>query len=498
MKTIRVLLSIGIASSQLFLFGCSLTPKADMSVDTPVAQCEQLLAHIQRAVADHQTQDAQYQTLPRFPTYRTNRFWSSFQVQELTPKQEEQWRQRLHRLGMSSLEVEWRNLPRNVRQTLPFNEFSTQCHQLLFTRSMQQSITDADLAVEDSYNDWLRFFGLYALIKYGAVGSIAEYQEEMRQRIEAFDGIAGAFNVYQPLETSADPPMQEWLEKAYRDNALGVPELSAERLHKVMVAHAPNLQVAHESDADLPGTARWTEQSGQLQRQVDQRQPVVYTYPSYIRYNKRILLQLNYTLWFSERPKPSKDDWYGGKLDGLVWRVTLNTDGSVLMYDSIHPCGCYHTVHVPVASPLHGTVLALDQSDSPEPVMFFSNPLQSTEGLQDGKLQLSLESGTHYLVKVDRSNSPPSTTTYGYELADYDTLRSLPVFTRDGDYRSWFDGNGLIAESARRERYFLWPLGVESAGAMRQQGNHAIAFVGKRHFDEASIETLLNLPDQEK
>ena len=206
------------------------------------------------------------------------------------------------------------------------------------------------------------------------------------------------------------------------------------------------------------------------------------------------MLQLNYTLWFSARPKPTADDWYGGKLDGLVWRVTLNTDGSVLMYDSIHPCGCYHSVHVPVDSPLHATVFALDQSDSPEPILFFSSPLRSKQTSQDGNVQLTLASGTHYLVQVSRRNLQPSVATYSYDLANYDQLRSLPVFTAKGGYRSWFDSDGLIAESERRERYFLWPLGVENAGAMRQQGNHAIAFVGKRHFDEASLEMLLNLP----
>lgn len=492
-KTIRALLSISIASSYLFLFGCSLTPR---QAQTPLAQCEQQLAAIQSAIEKHHTRDAQYQTLPHFPTYRTNRFWSSFKIQDLTPQQEEQWRQTLHQFGMSSLEVEWRNLPGNVRRTQPFNEFKSACDQLLLSESMKQAITEADFKVEDSYNDWLRFFGLYALIKYGAEGSIAEYQEEMRQRIEEFDGFTGVSNLFQPRKSSINPPIRELLENAYHGNALGVPELSAEHLQMLMAAHAPNVLVAYESDADLPGTARWNEQSGHLQRHVDHGQAVVYTYPSYIRYNQRILLQLNYTLWFSERPKPTEDDWYGGKLDGLVWRVTLNTDGSVLMYDSIHPCGCYHTVHVPVDSPLHRTVFALDQSESPEPIMFFSNTLQSLDASQDVNLQLYLESGTHYLVKVGRSNSLASVTTYEYKLADYDSLRSLPVSNGDGDYRSWFDNNGLIAESARRERYFLWPLGVESAGAMRQQGNHAIAFVGKRHFDEASVEKLLNLPGQ--
>ena len=38
--------------------------------------------------------------------------------------------------------------------------------------------------------------------------------------------------------------------------------------------------------------------------------------------------------------------------------------------------------------------------------------------------------------------------------------------------------------SVRKERFFLWPMGVPYAGAMRQWGHHAVAFVGKRYFDD--------------
>ena len=31
-----------------------------------------------------------------------------------------------------------------------------------------------------------------------------------------------------------------------------------------------------------------------------------------------------------------------GRLDGVVWRVTLAPDGEPLVYDTMHPCGCYH------------------------------------------------------------------------------------------------------------------------------------------------------------
>ncbi|WP_461516865.1 hypothetical protein [Porticoccus sp.] len=41
--------------------------------------------------------------------------------------------------------------------------------------------------------------------------------------------------------------------------------------------------------------------------------------------------------------------------------------------------------------------------------------------------------------------------------------------------------------SQRPERLLLWPMGVRSAGAMRQWGRHAVAFVGRRHFDDPRL-----------
>ena len=71
-----------------------------------------------------------------------------------------------------------------------------------------------------------------------------------------------------------------------------------------------------------------------------------------------------------------------------------------------------------------------------------------------------------------------------YEFADYDTLRALP---HANGSRSLFRPDGLIAGTERAERVFFWPMGVPSAGAMRQWGHHATAFLGRRHFDDAEL-----------
>ena len=50
-----------------------------------------------------------------------------------------------------------------------------------------------------------------------------------------------------------------------------------------------------------------------------------------------------------------------------------------------------------------------------------------------------------------------------------------------------FGPDGLVAGTERGERFLFWPMGIRSAGAMRQWGRHATAFVGRRHFDDADL-----------
>ena len=38
-----------------------------------------------------------------------------------------------------------------------------------------------------------------------------------------------------------------------------------------------------------------------------------------------------------------------------------------------------------------------------------------------------------------------------------------------------------------RPTLLFWPMGITSAGQMRQWGRHATAFVGRRHFDDARL-----------
>ena len=50
-----------------------------------------------------------------------------------------------------------------------------------------------------------------------------------------------------------------------------------------------------------------------------------------------------------------------------------------------------------------------------------------------------------------------------------------------------FNPQGFVDGTDRAERYLFWPMGIARAGSMRQWGQHATAFVGRRHFDDATL-----------
>jgi hypothetical protein len=96
---------------------------------------------------------------------------------------------------------------------------------------------------------------------------------------------------------------------------------------------------------------------------------------------------------------------------------------------------------------------------------------------------LRIQSGTHFILRVGLVRGSDSLARY--ELQPYGELRSL--LRLDGGRASAFGADGLVPGSERAERFLFWPSGIVSAGAMRQWGRHATAFVGRRHFDDADL-----------
>ncbi len=93
---------------------------------------------------------------------------------------------------------------------------------------------------------------------------------------------------------------------------------------------------------DQVGTLLW-QATGPLPRVgVDIGAPVAYVRVAWTEINDKPALQLVYTFWFPAHPASHLLDLVAGRLDAIVWRVTLDSAGRPLVYDSIHACGCFH------------------------------------------------------------------------------------------------------------------------------------------------------------
>lgn len=357
------------------------------------------------------------------------------------------------------------------------------------TQSCAQLLRDIDLAqpearqallqraaVPDDYRTLYRVLGLYPITHFAYAEGVRRYEEETRRAFLAEPSLppgASLLRLAPPPGAGLSRGRAARILELAAGNALGIPLLGESELQEFLAAYAPSFEIAVAADYDRIGAPRWL--LGRTAPEVDGAQQVVYAHPAWTRYLDRVLLQLVYTIWFPERPPQSEGDIFAGKLDGITWRVTLAPDGAPLLYDTIHPCGCYHLFFpTPRAQ-------ALPAPGGLEEWMFSPQSLPSIAETERPLLRIA--SGTHYVERVGVVRGSDSVARY--DLRPYGDLRSLPRL--DGGRASMFGADGLVPGSERPERSLFWPTGIVSAGAMRQWGRHATAFVGRRHFDDADL-----------
>jgi hypothetical protein len=477
----RVLAAAGAA----LLTGCaSLDAPFSAHLESPgtaVRACAEWYVRLDAEAADARVRDAQDARVAGFPYLRASRLLAA-----LRPLAQAN-AQALHALAdrMLARDLEARrfeilNLPEGrLPGFAEAFERTQQCGKLLREIDMAKPEARGALLeralVPDDYSTLGRVLGLYALTRFAFASGVRRQEAETRAAFAREPALPpGAALVRyapQPAKPLARTRVAAILERSAL-NPLGIPEPGESELAELLAAFAPSFEIAVRADYDRPGALRWLRDEAPS---VDATDLAVYAHPAWTRYRGRVLLQLVYTLWFPERPPQTEGDILAGKLDGLVWRVTLAPDGEPLVFDSMHACGCYHQFFpTPRARPLPAP-------DDTEEWMF--SP-QSLPRLAPGERPLlRVASGTHAIERVGIVRGTDSLARY--ELRPYAELRSLQRF---GPGRaSAFGEDGLVAGSERAERFLFWPMGIASAGAMRQWGRHATAFVGRRHFDDADL-----------
>mgnify|MGYP000051508204 CR=1 FL=1 len=344
----------------------------------------------------------------------------------------------------------------------------------------------AGLVVPDDYATGYRVFGLYALARVPFALGVERLEAERRRVFASSADLPHGDTGRLRLSPASRPAPHLVTPQALRailarqpGDALRRPMPTAAQLELLFEQFAPAYDIGVRSSADLPGALVWRNGArgdSALGLEVDSSRPLVYRQIAYTRYGPHSLLQLVYTLWFPQRPAQvgSVIDLLAGNLDGLVWRVTLAPDGTPLVYDSMHPCGCYHMFFPTAAARSRPPPVAGEE-------WAFSPRALPAIGAAD-RLLLRIAPDTHYLEGVQVLAADQGTP---FDWSDYDVLRSLP--TPDQQSRSAFDQDGFVPGTDRAEAWLFWPMGIARAGSMRQWGRHATAFVGRRHFDDARL-----------
>lgn len=455
------------------LAGCATVETADPYAAEPIARhlerddnvgyCARLFADIDRRVDALAARDAEAPRIAGFPYLRVDRLAAALAPRaEFDGPARKAWLARLATLDDAGRTAELANA------MLPSDDLA-RCRVLLgATDAASIDSLRARARVPDAYSAGARVIGLYPVTQLLVAANEARWQEETRAvfalpldqlpvhgRLTRF-GVRTAWPVPEvAFPVPGDP--------------LGLPVLSRLDRTALLVRHAPLLEVDVRAGYDRPGELGLDSTDLPV---VDPAQPVAYTRVSHALFDDGARLQLVYTFWFSERPSRDVLDPLSGRIDGLVWRVTLDKDGNPLVYDAMRPSGRNH-LFFPTER-----VVARPQADTLDERMFSPQAVRAPE--RDEVVVLRIESGTHYLQRV--SVEPRAQPAVRYQLDDDRRPTTLPSAT--GGTRSVFGVDGLMPGTERGERHLLWPTGVASPGQMRQWGHHATALVGRRHFDD--------------
>lgn len=483
------------------LVGCTTTPPHVSTTES--SNCRQLFAAFTRTTNQYAVTDTQSHPIPGYPYLHIDRFLAGFDLKPEHTTEVDAWLDQAQALALETHSIEFANLPLSEQQRLqqtsvnsglPFISALKTCSEQLrtieFDNNAQRNIAIktvfANVRMPDDYKTWQRLVGLYALTALPVVYGIKNWHQESRQHFQqTYNDVTGkgALTRYLPAQTQTLTRAQVGdIIKQSIDNALGIPEIPQDQIMSVFASYAPVFEIDTVTDSDRIGTPAWQDHET---ASIDISEVSVFYKLSYTFFDNRILPQLNYIIWFPSRPCNSFIDILCGHMDGLMWRVTLDHDGTPIHYDAVHNCGCYHTFF---------PTQHIQKQKLPETFEEQAfTPIEAPEINEGERILLRIESGSHHIVSIvnetqasqHTNNTTVESRQTRYRINHYNQLRTLQ--TKNNQRKSLFQTDGLVAGTQRSERFILWPMGVPSPGSMRQWGHHATAFVGRRYFDDPCL-----------
>ena len=448
----------------LLLAQCRSATIPEFSATGVIDNCQQLAKEFRVVVENNEAGNAGFLPVEYAQFLHTTRFYDRLAQDVENDLQAQELLSALARLGDETRRSENRNLANPWDEGM-LNEIS-RCSFAIATDSrhaeLRTELVDnlqSHPTANANYSVSAQWFGLYPLLRPIFKWRIEELHKDERIDFLAVDVFQTPIT-YAPSRERIQTAAEQWLTGAYQKSPLKLPQLDQEQLEALLHKHAPTLTVESLGQQDRIGTPNIENNSPNINTDV----ATAYTLPTFTYFAGRKLLQLNYVFWFPAREPRTLVDIYSGEIDSLIWRVTLDEQGAVLLYDSIHSCGCYHKFYV-----ASDEVQIKDRPASDEP----ANSFDLTDLNHNMGMHLSVTSNEHFIVNVSDTTNMEA---INYQLSPYSSLFNL---RNEAGFRSFFDNDGIIAGSERLERFTLWPTGIKNVGAMRQLGVHAVGFVEK-------------------
>lgn len=443
-------------------------------MDTASAEflgCIEMADQFRKIVDSEGVRNASALALASVPMFHSNRFLDLLAKEAATESQTRQWFSQSATLAAAVRGSENQNLEHPWpdshldRLSLCAESFATHDEHIDSRRRTLQQLP----LISDHYSSLPQLLGFNWLLRPIFKSRIELLHEEEKRLFDQTKPFDVSFS-YKPKESSyqKDSEIAQWFKDAYDANPLKTPMFTNTQLGSLFALHRPRFTIEYRDDNDLIGQPVWRGE----EVAINLDKPMVYTLPSLTRFGTSNLLQLSYVVWFSKRKPTTWLDLYAGNIDSLIWRVTLDEQGKVLLYDSIHSCGCYHKYFI-ASDEIATRKPAL--SDEPANIFALANINTKTGA------HLRLTANEHYVVGV---NDDELVNARPYSTASYNELSNLNY---QGRSKSLFSPSGIIIDSKRLERFTLWPTGIDSVGAMRQWGSHATGFVEQQHFDDATL-----------
>jgi hypothetical protein len=475
----------------LFLTGCAALP-APRATQTweRIPECLELFNRLDRAVQTAKVRDAAAAPVPGFPYLRTDRFLARLGRSLEGEAEKARWVRRMQELDLQARRKEVENLPASAFGSLSEGEGSPRDREEFYSRvaSCSSRLLEQDMAregfyaaldglpaVPDEYSSWMRIAGLYPLtaipvsivtghVQRRAQGWFSGPPEglPLEGRLQAFVPAGGVFpggiGIEEGFVGSGKTPPGT-LPPGIRDRA----ELAR--------YFAPVLLQDVAASYDQPGRVVW---SGN-RPEVDTRRPAAYYFFTQAYLREEVALQANYVFWYTAR-EGKRAPWIErGRFDGLTIRVSLDGKGKPFMIDVINNCGCYHFF-----VPHEGRVSAkIPQPSGLEPFV----PQWLPKISPGERFGIRVNSGWHQVERILPARESPGSVPY--ELVPYEELESLP--RGEGGRESLFDPQGIAKGTERIEPYIFFSMGIPRVGSMRQRGHHAVAFIGRAHFDDPDL-----------